>query len=371
MIKVDLRAVWRVNVRGVERELDEMLIAVLGGLERTGKLGGATFDAKVSYRHAYNLVKRWGEFLGAPLVMMHRGKGTRLTPLGERLLWAGRRVQSRLAPELDGLAGDFTRGLNEALGARPGTLAIHASHDFAVALLRERLGTSREIELHNRGSFDALAALLRGDCDIAGFHLADGPLGQLMARRFAEGLAGRDVLLLALADRTQGLIVAKGNPKKIRAIADLAKPGVRFINRQRGSGTRALFEFLLTAAGVDRESIPGYDQEEITHSAVAALVAGRQADAGFGLEAAAVRFHLGFVKVATERYYLAFTSASIEREDVRAFLDAAREAAFLEAVSLLPGYRPCMAGELQSADALLGRIPSGLTISRTRQGALP
>ena len=257
MIKVDLRAVWRVNVRGVERELDEMLIAVLGGLERTGKLGGATSDAKVSYRHAYNLVKRWGEFLGAPLVVMRQGSGTKLTPLGERLLWAGRRVQSRLAPELEGLAGDFTRGLNDALGTRPGMLAIHASHDFAVALLRERLGASHALELQSRGSFDALAALLRGDCDIAGFHLADGPLGQLMARRYAEGLAGRDVLLLALADRTQGLIVAKGNPKKVKTIADLAKPGVRFINRQRGSGTRALLEFLLTAAGHRPRRHPG------------------------------------------------------------------------------------------------------------------
>lgn len=358
MIKVDLRAVWRVNVRGVERELDEMLIAVLGGLERTGKLGGATSDAKVSYRHAYNLVKRWGEFLGAPLVVMRQGSGTRLTPLGERLLWAGRRVQSRLAPELEGLAGDFTRGLNDALGSRPGMLAIHASHDFAVALLRERLGSTRAIELQSRGSFDALAALLRGDCAIAGFHVADGPLGELMAKRYAEGLAGRDVLLLALADRTQGLIVAKGNPKKVKSMADLAKPGVRFINRQRGSGTRALLEFMLTAAGIDRDAIQGYDQEEITHSAVAALVAGRQADAGFGLEAAAVRFHLGFVPVATERYYLAVASSSIEREEVRAFLDAAREPAFLEAVSGLPGYRPCMTGELQTADALFGHTPA-------------
>jgi putative molybdopterin biosynthesis protein len=357
MIKVGLRAVWRVNVRGVERELDEMLIAVLGGLERTGKLGGATSDAKISYRHAYNLVKRWGEFLGAPLVVMRQGSGTKLTPLGERLLWAGRRVQSRLAPELEGLAGDFTRGLNDALGVRPGALAVHASHDFAITLLRDRLGASLALDLQSRGSFDALAALLRGDCAIAGFHVADGPLGRLMARRYAEGLAGRDVLLLALADRTQGLIVAKGNPKKVRTIADLAKPGVRFINRQRGSGTRALLEFLLTAASVERDAIQGYDQEEVTHSAVAALVAGRQADAGFGLEAAATRFSLGFVPIATERYYLAFTSASIEREDVRAFLQAAREPAFLEAVSQLPGYHPCLNGELQSADVLLAPVP--------------
>ena len=353
MIQVDLRAVWRVNVRGVERELDEMLIAVLGGLERTGKLGGATSDAKVSYRHAYNLVKRWGEFLGAPLVVMRQGSGTKLTPLGERLLWAGRRVQSRLAPELEGLAGDFTRGLNDALGVRAGTLVIHASHDFAMALLRERLSRTLPVDLQSRGSFDALANLLRGDCAIAGFHVADGDLGRLMARRYAEGLTGADVLLLALADRMQGLIVAKGNPRRMKSVADLARPGVRFINRQRGSGTRALLEFLLSAAGVSRESIAGYDEEEITHSAVAALVAGRQADAGFGLEAAAARFHLGFVPLASERYYLAFKPAALERIEVRQLLAQARDAAFLESVDALPGYRAIWTGDAQPASRIL------------------
>lgn len=353
MIQVDLRAVWRVNVRGVEREIDEMLIAVLGGLERTGKLGGATSDAKVSYRHAYNLVKRWGEFLGAPLVVMRQGSGTKLTPLGERLLWAGRHVQSRLAPELEGLAGDFSRGLNDALGVRAGTLAIHASHDFAVAILRDRLARTRALDLQSRGSFDALAALLRGDCAIAGFHVADGDLGTLMRRRFAEGLAGSDVMLLPLADRRQGLIVPKGNPKRIKSIEDLARPGVRFINRQRGSGTRALLEFLVTRAGLDRAGIAGYDAEEVTHSSVAALVAGRQADVGFGLEAAAARFHLGFVPLAGERYYLAVEASALERADVRALLDAARDPAYLAEVNALPGYRAVWTGEALPFDRVL------------------
>ena len=353
MIKVDLRAVWRVNVRGVERELDELLIAVLGGLERTGKLGGATSDAKVSYRHAYNLVKRWGEFLGAPLVVMRQGSGTRLTPLGERLLWAGRRVQSRLAPELEGLAGDFTRGLNDALGVRTGTLAIHASHDFAMALLRERLSKTLPVDLQSRGSFDALANLLRGDCAVAGFHVAEGTLGALMSRRYEEGLSGRDIRLLPLAQRRQGIIVARGNPGKIHSIADMARRGVRIVNRQRGSGTRALFEFLLSQAGIDRESLSGYDNEEITHSAVAALVAGRQADAGFGLEAAAAQFGVDFVPVATERYFLAIEAASLAREDVRRLLEAAGDPRFHAAVDALPGYRSLgPSGLLAVADAL-------------------
>lgn len=350
MIDVDLRAVWRIRNGGDERELDQMLITLLEALGQTGKLTQSAKATGISYRHAWNLIERWGEFLGAPLVAMQRGRGTSLTPVGERILWAGRRVQSRLAPELDGLASSLSRELNRALGGRDTALVIHASHDFAMAILRDRVAAAGlRVDLQGRGSFDALGSLLRGDCEVAGFHVADGPLGSLMARRYAEGLAGSDVRLLGLARRRQGLIVAKGNPRRIRAVKDLARKGVRIVNRQRGSGTRALFEFLLTDAGVDRDALSGYDSEEITHSAVAALVAGRQADAGFGLEAAAARFGLGFVPVASERYFLAVDGAGPAREGVQALLDEARDPEFHDAIDALPGYRalrdatPCAA----------------------------
>lgn len=356
MIGVDLRAVWRVRSGGLERELDQNLIALLEALGQAGKLTHAAKAAGISYRHSYNLVERWGAFLGAPLVEMRRGKGTALTPLGERLLWAGRRVQSRLAPELDGLASDFARALNEALDRRPVRLVVHASHDFAVAMLRDRLAAAGiPMDLQSRGSFDALASLLRGDCVVAGFHVADGPLGALMARRYAEGLSGRDVRLLPIATRRQGLIVAKGNPKRLGSIAHLSRHGVRIVNRQRGSGTRALFEFLLTDAQVDRESLSGYDTEEITHSAVAALVAGRQADAGFGLEAAATQFGLGFVPLATERYFLAVDGAGLDRTDVRQLLDAATDPRFHAAVDALAGYRALRPTGFLALDQAIGR----------------
>jgi putative molybdopterin biosynthesis protein len=344
MMEVDLRAVWRVRSGGEERELDQTLITLLEALGQSGKLTQSARATGISYRHAWNLIDRWGGFLGAPLVTMRQGKGTRLTPVGEQILWAGRRVQSRLAPELDGLASDFARTLNRALDRRSVDLVVHASHDFAVAILRDRLsGAGVPMDLQSRGSFDALASLLRGDCAVAGFHVADGALGALMSRRYAEGLAGHDVRLLLLARRRQGLIVARGNPKRIDSVAALARRGVRIVNRQRGSGTRALFEFLLSQAGVDRESLPGYDNEEITHSAVAALVAGRQADAGFGLKAASAQFGLDFVPVATERYFLAFDAASLGRADMRKLLAAAGDPRFHAAVDALPGYRS-MAG---------------------------
>ncbi|MCW5593585.1 MAG: helix-turn-helix transcriptional regulator [Burkholderiales bacterium] len=348
MIDVDLRAVWRVRKGSDERELDQMLITLLEALGQSGKLTQAAKATGISYRHAWNLIERWGEFLGAPLVTMRRGKGTSLTPVGEKILWAGRRVQSRLAPELDGLASSFSREVNRALGGRDAVLVVHASHDFAVAILRDRLAAAGlRVDLQSRGSFDALASLLRGDCEVAGFHVADGPLGAMMARRYAEGLAGHDVRLLPLANRRQGLIVARGNPCKLHGVADLARKGVRIVNRQRGSGTRALFEFLLSRENVDRAALAGYDDEEITHSAVAALVAGHQADAGFGLEAAAVRFCLDFVPVASERYYLAFGAPSLAREDVRTLLGTATSAGFRAAVDALPGYRSLHEGLLR------------------------
>jgi putative molybdopterin biosynthesis protein len=360
MIHVDLRAVWRVRSGGAERELDQGLITLLEGLAQSGKLTQAARAAAISYRHAWNLTEGWGAFLGAPLVEMRRGKGTRLTPLGERVLWAGRRVQSRLAPELEGLAADFGREVNRALGGCEAPLTMHASHDFAVALLRDRLaGKGVPVELQSRGSFDALASMLRGDCTVAGFHVADGRLGRLMSRRYAEGLAGRDLRFLPLAVRRQGLVVARGNPRGIARVADLSRPDVRIVNRQRGSGTRALLEFLLTEAGVDRGAIRGYDDEEITHSAVAALVAGHQADAGFGLEAAALRFGLGFVPVATERYYLALEASSLARADVQALLAAAADPALVAAIDALPGYASRASRPLLTLAALFDGEPVG------------
>src|SRR5206468_2588613 len=113
--------------------------------------------------------------------------------------------------------------------------------------------------------------------------------------------------------RAQGLIVRAGNPKRIRGVRDLARPDVRMVNRQRGSGTRALLECLLASEGIERSRLQGYGDEEITHGALAALVAGNQADAGLGVQAAAEGYGLGFVPVCRERYFLACRAASAER----------------------------------------------------------
>jgi molybdate transport repressor ModE-like protein len=346
MIRIDIRPVWR--FRGAtEAEFDFQLVTLLERIEATHKLTEAAQAAGVSYRHAWNMIVRWEAFFGAALVAKEQGRGTRLTPLGKRLLWAARRAQARLAPELDNLATDFARAINESLSESAPALVMHASHDFAVNELRELLGEQRTpVEVQYKGSFDALAALRRGECDIAGFHVPEGRLGELIARRYAECLPLDRFRLIGFVRRTQGLIVRAGNPKNIRAVRDLCRDDVRMVNRQRGSGTRALLEFILSAEGLDRARIAGYENEEITHAAVAALIAGNQADAGFGVEAAAANYRLGFVPVCRERYHLACDAGRLDTPAMAQLLQALRGAAFAERVARLAGYSAPEAGLL-------------------------
>jgi putative molybdopterin biosynthesis protein len=353
VIRIDIRPVWRFRAKG-ERDFDFMLLGLLEALGQSGKLTVAAQQAGMSYRHAWNLIEKWAGILGAPLVVMERGRGTQLSPLGEKLLWAGKRVQARLMPEMDSLASEFARALNESLEQGGPSLRVHASHDFAVAALRElgpKVGVN--IDLQYRGSFDALGSLARGECELAGFHVVDGAFGSRMAARYTEWLKPRAHRLIWIATRTQGLIVAHGNPKEIRAVADLARKGIRLINRQKGSGTRALLEYFLTEAQIDRARLLGYQNEEFTHAAVAALIAGGQADAGFGVEAAAAQFRLGFVPLATERYFLACRQEHLVLPEVESLTALLRSAKFRSVIDGLAGYDAPRAGEVTTVGEAL------------------
>lgn len=353
MIRIDIRPVWRFR-SGTEREFDFQLITILAELEVSAKLTQAAERAGISYRHAWNLVADWEAFFGAPLVTKSKGLGTRLTPLGKRLLWAGQRAQARLAPELENLAAEFADALNESLTETTPSLVMHASHDYAIAELREMSAAARvAIGLQYKGSFDALAALRRGECDVAGFHVPEGRLGVLMAQRYSECLPLSEYRLINFVTRTQGLMVRPGNPKAIGGVADLCRPGVRMINRQRGSGTRALLEFLISSEGLDRARMRGYETEEITHGAVAALIAGNQADAGFGVQAAAAQYRLDFVPVCTERYFLACRADEIESAAIRELVERLRTPDFAERVAALPGYSAPHAGGILDSFAPL------------------
>ena len=143
-------------------------------------------------------------------------------------------------------------------------------------------------------------------------------------------------------------MVAPGNPKKIYTLADLARPGIRFINRQAGSGTRYLFDLQLREQGIAAESIKGYEQCEFTHAAVAAFVASGMADAGYGVETPARQFKLDFISNQVERYFLLCDERSLTAPIVQRMLAILRSDAYQEAVNRLPGYQAADCGRVLS-----------------------
>jgi len=291
-------------------EIEPALFLLLQHIRREGALTQAARLAGYSYRPAWGLIKRWEEEFGLPLVKLERGRGrgAELTAFGERLLWVNQRLNEETAPRLETLAAELNESLAEfSRAGRPQRLSLYASHGLAIeklnALVNAEPGLETDFQIH--GSLESLHMLNIGQCQMAGFHFPLGDLGKKLVPRYQRWINERRHNLLLVATRRQGIMAQSGNPKRIRDIRDLTRRSVRYINRQKGSGTRTIFDQLLQDAGIRSSLIAGYSNEEFTHFAVAAMVASGAADAGFGLQAAAARFNLHFVPVLQERYMLA------------------------------------------------------------------
>lgn len=220
-------------------------------------------------------------------------------------------------------------------------IRFSGSHDLAVELLGRSLSEedpSVELATDYVGSLGGLMALARGEADIAGSHLWDAATGTYNVAFVQRVLPNRQLVLLTLVQRIQGLIVPPDNPQGLCALADLARPGVTFVNRQSGSGTRVWLDAGLKAAGVSPGEIVGYGQEESTHLAVARAVAEGRATAGLGISAAANAYGLGFVPVGTERYDLVCPLERWDLPAMRVLRSVVASKAFREAVSALGGY---------------------------------
>jgi putative molybdopterin biosynthesis protein len=236
---------------------------------------------------------------------------------------------------------EVTVRLLRGVGEIDRTIVATGSHDLVLDLaaswLRQR-DPLVTLASSNVGSLGGLTALRDGLCHIAGSHLLDPETGEYTLPYLERLLPGRQLAVVRLVHRDQGLIVAPGNPTGITGIADVAERRRRYVNRQRGAGTRMLLDHELSRRDIEPSAIDGYQREEHTHLAVAAAVAAGRADCGLGVLAAARAFGLDFVPVAKEPYDLVLLNASIEDPLLKPLWTLLEDDEFRRAVTDLGGY---------------------------------
>jgi len=327
---IDLEVSW-LAADGLPHARGRMLMRLLEALSAARSLMEAARALGLSYRHAWGLLGEGARALGAPLVDMGRGRGARLTPLGRKLLEADAHVRSALGAPFERLRVELDGLLVAALPRRRPRLTLRASHDLALGELARLCALRLDLEIEIRGADDSLAALGRGQCDLAGFHVADAlPRAAAAAAALGRWLDPRKHALVHFVTREQGLIARRGS--RIRGVHDLARPGVRFIHRQNAPGARSA---------------------DAGDTSVAAAVAEGRADAGFGLRADATRFKLAFAPLAIERYFFACARTTLRGAAMKALLEALRGAEFASCVAALPGYDASHAGRREALDAAL------------------
>ncbi len=216
------------------------------------------------------------------------------------------------------------------------------SHDLALEGMTEHLEKHVTLLSMHVGSLDGLVYLRQGLCQISGSHLLDEN-GEYNTSFVRHLFPDRHMEVITLAYRTQGLILAAGNPKAIKKTADIAKPNVRFVNRNAGSGTRLWFDVELRRLKIPTEKINGYDRVVSTHSDASSAVHSGRADAGLGLQAAAYQHNLDFIPLFEERYDLILPREN--EKTLMPLLDYIQTVDFRIAVNLLTGYNTAHSGE--------------------------
>ncbi len=229
------------------------------------------------------------------------------------------------------------------------TIFCIGSHDMTLDLLAQFLaGRNRRFSSANVGSLGGLIALNRGEAHLAGSHLLDPETGEYNLAYIRQYINKIPVNLYGFVEREQGLMVEKGNPKGIKSLKDLCKPGIIFINRQRGAGTRVLLDYHLSKNEIPVSSILGYQQEEYTHLGVAAAVASGRADCGLGIPAAALSLKLNFIPLFHETYQLVIPKVNAESDLLEPLFEVLNDGEFHRMVLKMPGYDVNQMGTLKA-----------------------
>jgi putative molybdopterin biosynthesis protein len=221
-------------------------------------------------------------------------------------------------------------------------LIFSGSHDLALEGIAEHLEKHVTLLSMPVGSLDGLINLRQGLCQISGSHLLDES-GEYNTPFVRHLFPDRDVEIITLAYRTQGLMFINGNPKGIRKIADIAKPNVRFVNRNAGSGTRLWFDAELRRLKIPAQKVNGYENVVKTHTEAAVLISANKADAALGLQAAAHQYGLDFLPLFEERYDLVLPREN--ESTLLPLLDYIQTIDFRDALTSLTGYNTTHSGE--------------------------
>jgi putative molybdopterin biosynthesis protein len=325
-------------------ELGNALFELLGAVMEHGSIRHAAEALGTSYRHVWGSLRKWEKTLGEPLVTWSQGQKARPTQFAERLLWAERRARTRMQPHIEALRSDLARLLAEARDERHQLLTVRASHDLALPLLQQHVAKSADLHLDIgfQGSVEALRALNDRQCLVAGFHVPElRGAAPVFSSALKPLLKPKMHKLIACSRRLQGLMIRHERAAAVRTFPDVFREGLRFVNRQPGSGTRLLVDHLLHEHSL-AATTPHAELEHVehTHVAVALCVASGVADAGVGVEAAALQFGLHFVPLVEESYFLACLQSRIDHPAVQRLREVLAGAGWRHILANLPGYQP-------------------------------
>ena len=341
--------------------LRNALIEMLQAVASQGSISAAARALGLSYRHVWGELKRWENELGNELLQWDKGKSARLSSFGEKLMWAERQAQARLAPQIEALRADLETAFAVAFDAQAQVLTLYASHDDGLALLREQalaigqdIGERLHLDIRFCGSVDAIRALNEGRCTLAGFHTIQTPApGSLTERTYKPLLQPGKHKIIGFATRMQGLMLAQGNPLGISQLVDLQQASVRYVNRELGTGTRVVLDQLLQQTGIASDAIKGYHRTEPSHSAVAQAIASGSADAGLGIAAAAAAHGLYFLPLVQESYHLVCLKSALDQAALKSLRQLLQSSAWASALAQLSGYTPELSGQIRALRKVL------------------
>lgn len=229
------------------------------------------------------------------------------------------------------------------------TLLLNGSNDVILDLLKNEMAIEGvDLVVKSTGSLGGITSLNRKECHLSTAHLLNPETGEYNFSYIDRYLRSQNVKVINLAFRQQGMIIQKGNPKNIKSINDLIKEDITFINRQRGAGTRVLFDYLLEENNIDKNEIIGYNREEYTHMTLASEIQSGSTDIGIGIQSAADAFDLDFIPIAKERYDLIIPEDLLKDPRIKTLLRVISSESFINQVKLLKGYDLSLTGKVMT-----------------------